>query len=81
MDAIDKKFGIKPWRITEHIKTDDDIEDFIKDIAAENDPALLFHVIDKIANEKGLTLLDAMTRYGVRLQFVGTQNHPAAAHA
>mgnify|MGYP006873150423 CR=1 FL=1 len=79
MDAINKKFGITPWRITED-KTDDDIIELLEYIASENDPALLLHAIDKIASEKGLKLIDAMTKYGVRLQFVGKQNHPATTH-
>lgn len=79
-DAIKKKFGITPWLITED-KTDDDIIALVEYIASENDSALLLHVIDKIASEKGIKLIDAMTRYGVKLQFVGTQNHPATAHA
>lgn len=62
-----EKLGFKRWSITETRKTDEEIISFLKVCAEEDeDGTLLLHAIDRIATEKGMTLLDAMIKYGVR---------------
>ena len=55
--SIYEELGIRPHRITDTLKTDEEIKLLLEECANENDDELLLHVLGKLAKEMGMTEL------------------------
>ena len=62
MTDIDKKYGIKEWKLTDSMESEEELLEYHEECAKEDDGgALLLHAIGKIAREKGMSQLTRAT--------------------
>ncbi len=44
-----------PWDFSEHLKTDEDIADYLEAVFEDGDPALITHALGVVARAKGMS--------------------------
>jgi probable addiction module antidote protein len=53
-----------PWDSAEHLKTDEDIANYLEAVFEDGDPALIVHALGVIARAKGMTQIAHATGLG-----------------
>ncbi len=62
MSDIDKKYGIKTWKLTDSMESEEELLEYLEECAKEDDGGtLLLRAIGRIAREKGMTKLSKAT--------------------